>query len=142
MSLQHLLEDSALGPQRVELLQLSPLNEVPPSEPFAYQTERRLADGNAARLDRAIVETGVVMTERGEWLAAEDEHSRAAILEVEHVVVHADRDVAATGAAFIRVDVEVLDEAVGGPCGDRKDDREQRGEGGSSSEAANHYRVL
>ena len=110
--LQHLLEDPPLGPERLENLELPPLNEVPPSESFAHQTEGLFAHRDAARLDRAILKTGVLMTELAERLTLEDEHSWPAVLEVEHVVIHTEPDMAATGAAFIGVNVEVIDEAV------------------------------
>src|SRR5206468_2737144 len=83
--LPHLLEDPPLGPQRVEELELPPLNEVPPSEPVAHQAESLPAHRDAAHLDRAILESGLRTTELAERLPPDDQPSRAAVHEVDHV---------------------------------------------------------
>src|SRR3989442_341274 len=103
---QHPLDDPPMGPQRSEALELPPLDEVPPSEALAHQTEGLLAHRDAARLDRAILEAGVLTAELVERLTPEDEDPRPPVLEVEHVVAHTEPRVAATGAAFVGVDVE------------------------------------
>ena len=137
-TLQHLLEDLPLRPQRVENLELPSLDEVSVPEALAYQTKRLLAHRDAAHLDRTILESGVLMTELVERLTPEDEHPWPAVLEMEHVVVDQEPDMAAAGAAFIRVDVEVIDEAFRGPAGHREEDREERD---AASEATDHCRV-
>ena len=76
-----------------------------------------------------------------ESLAPEDEDPRPPVLEVEHVVANTEPSVAATGAAFVGVDVEVIDEAVRGPAGHRDEDREQCREGRRAGEATDHCRV-
>src|SRR5207245_8095359 len=83
-ALQHLLEDPPIDPQRVEDLELPPLDEVPPSEALAHQTEGLLAHRDAARLDRAILETGVFTAELVERLTPEDEDPRPPVLDVFH----------------------------------------------------------
>src|SRR5204862_2925966 len=106
--LQHLLEDPPIGPQRVEDLELPPLDEVPPLEALAYLTEGLLAHRDAARLDRAILETGVLTAELVERLTPEDEDPRPPVLEMEHVVAPTQPGVAAPGAALAGVDAEVI----------------------------------
>src|SRR5207247_9678690 len=110
-SLQELDDDTPLGRRRLKNLEMPPLNEVPQSESFAHQTEGLFAHRDTARRDRAILKTGVLMTELAERLTLEDEDSWPAVLEVEHVVIHTEPDMAATGAAFIGVHVEVIDDA-------------------------------
>src|SRR5207245_7343911 len=131
-ALQHLLEDPPIDPQRVEDLELPPLDEVPPSKSLAHQTEGLLAHRDAARLDRAILETGVFTAELVERLTPEDEDPRPPVLEVEHVVAHTEPGVAATGTAFVGVDVEVVDDKVRSTRGDCEGVSGHRSEGGST----------
>ena len=81
------------------------------------------------------------MTELAERLPPEDEHSWPAVLEVEHVVAHTEADVAATGAAFVGVNIEVIDETVRGPAGRWEEDHEERRDRCPPGEGADHYRV-
>src|SRR2546430_10700963 len=97
---QHLPEVPPLGPERLENLELPPLNEVPPSESFAHQTEGLFAHRDAARLDRAILKTGVLMTELAERLTLVDEHSWPAELEMEHHDIPSEPHLAATLTAL------------------------------------------
>jgi hypothetical protein len=60
---------------------------------------------------------------------------------MKHVVVHDDPDMAATRAALIRVNVEVIDEAFRGPSGYWEEEREKRRERYLASEETDHCRV-
>ena len=88
------------------------LDQVPSCELFAEQPIRVLADRDAMDDERAIVEDGVAMQETAEIVAAEPDRPGRAVLEVKNLVIEADRSVAAAGAPFVGVDVEIVH---GGP---------------------------
>jgi hypothetical protein len=126
---QQLLEGDPVVTEAFDHGEVAALEKEPSPEALDEEIVGLLAHGDTAYMYGAVFEDAVPVVEALEALAAQNQDARRPVFEVEDLVTQAESDMAATRAALVGFDVEVLHAARSlGGRGRRETSQEQGAE--------------